>query len=457
MLSAVARLSNTELLARVKHLAQREREATASLIAHLAELDERRLYLAEGCSSRFTYCTQLLHLSEHAAYGRIEAARAVRRFPVILERLGDGSVNLTAVGLLAAHLTPENHRDLLDTARHTSKRQVEALVARLRPQPPVPASVRRLPTASHTTAQPTAPADAAASPHPAGNRQGVPSVARPALAITPPPARPAVTAPLAPARYKVQFTASADTYEKLRLAQALLRHQIPDEELGTIVDRALTALLADLARKKVAATDRPRKGRGTTPGSRHIPAEVKRAVWLRDGGRCAFVSHNGRRCTEQGFLECHHVTPYAAGGAPRRTPSSSGAARTMATRPSGTLGGASPRVCGRHGRPPCRLPSRRPAVAAGSRQRLGPDRVRTRAGQQPLTSWGERPDTPPDRTADAPDADEVRRVSGDAECIRPGRGRAARPRPRRTACGRRRRRRGPGSPARPARRRRPSP
>jgi hypothetical protein len=314
MLSAVAQLSNTELLARVTHLAEREREATASLIAHLAELDARRLYLAEGCSSLFTYCTQVLHLSEHAAYGRIEAARAVRRFPVILERLGDGSVTLTTVGQLASHLTPETHQDLLDMARHKSKRQVEELVARLRPQPAVPASVRRLPTASHTTAQPTAPADAAASSQPAGDAQAVASPRLPSPALAPPPARPAVVAPLAPQRYKVQFTASAETCEKLRLAQALLRHQIPDGDLGTIVDRALTALAQDLAKQKFAATDRPRRGRGTAPGSRHIPAEVKRAVWLRDGGRCAFMSHDGRRCTERGFLEFHHVAPYGAGG-----------------------------------------------------------------------------------------------------------------------------------------------
>ena len=63
VLSSVAQLSDDELVARVKHLAERERKATASLIAHLAELDERRLYLAEGCSSMFTYCTGVLHLS----------------------------------------------------------------------------------------------------------------------------------------------------------------------------------------------------------------------------------------------------------------------------------------------------------------------------------------------------------------------------------------------------------
>ncbi len=121
-------------------------------------------------------------------------------------------------------------------------------------------------------------------------------------------------APLAPQRYKMQFTASAETYQKLRLAQDLLRHQIPDGDLNQILDRALTALLESLAREKLAATERPRRGRPTAPGSRHIPVEVKRAVWLRDEGRCAFVGAKGRRCNEGGFLEFHHVKPYAAGG-----------------------------------------------------------------------------------------------------------------------------------------------
>jgi hypothetical protein len=76
-----ARLSDAELLNEVKQLMARERQATARLIGALGELDARRLYLGEGCSSLFTYCTQVLHLSEHAAYLRIEAARAVRKWP----------------------------------------------------------------------------------------------------------------------------------------------------------------------------------------------------------------------------------------------------------------------------------------------------------------------------------------------------------------------------------------
>jgi hypothetical protein len=95
------------------------------------ELDARRLYLGEGCSSLFGYCTQVLHLTEHAAYGRIEAARAARKFPVILLRLHDGTLSLTAVSLLAPHLTDENHVQVLDAARHKTKRDVEQLVAAL--------------------------------------------------------------------------------------------------------------------------------------------------------------------------------------------------------------------------------------------------------------------------------------------------------------------------------------
>jgi hypothetical protein len=299
---SVAHVSDGDLLAEVKRLAACERQATAQLIASLIELDTRRLYLGEGCSSLFTYCTQVLHLSEHAAYGRIEAARAARRFPVILDRLADGSVTLTTVGLLAPHLTPDNRQALLDAVRHKSKREVEHLVASLRPRPAVPSSIRKLPApkppeVSQAPGREEPPPEASALP--AGDR--------------PRPARPAVVAPLAPDRYKVQFTVGRETYDKLRRAQDLLRHSIPTGDPAAIVDRALTVLLAELTRTKLAETDRSRASRPTTCRSRHIPAAVKRAVWARDGGRCAFVGATGR-CTETGFLEFHHLVPYAVGG-----------------------------------------------------------------------------------------------------------------------------------------------
>ena len=72
----LAFLSDDELLAEAKRLVANERIATAALLTSLMEIDTRRLYLREGCSSLFTYCTQILRLAEGAAYDRIEASRA---------------------------------------------------------------------------------------------------------------------------------------------------------------------------------------------------------------------------------------------------------------------------------------------------------------------------------------------------------------------------------------------
>lgn len=82
----------------------------------------------------------------------------------------------------------------------------------------------------------------------------------------------------------------------------------------SIFDRALSLLLVDLAKTKFAAASHPRPRRDAKPGSRHIPAAIKREVWRRDAGQCAFRGERGR-CIETGFLEFHHVVPFAKGGA----------------------------------------------------------------------------------------------------------------------------------------------
>lgn len=306
LLSSLTDLSDDELLARVRRLVDRSNEVTAHLVAHLAELDSRRLYLGEGCSSLFTYCTEVLGLSESAAYRRIEAARAARKFPVLLEMLAQGAVHLTAVVMLAPHLTLENHEELLAQATHKTKRELEVLVARLRPQSPVPSSIRKLPSPREAsdTAQPKLQLSSAI---PEGS-------GAPAASAQVTPARPAVVAPLAPELYRVQFTTSAELHAKLCRARELLHPQIPAGDVAALVDRALTVLLADLEKRKMGATERPRKSRGTAPGSRHIPAEVRRKVWERDGGQCTFLGRDGRRCSERAGLEIDHIVPHALGG-----------------------------------------------------------------------------------------------------------------------------------------------
>lgn len=297
----IGQLSDHDLLAHIQRAAAHERRTTAELIALLMELDSRRLYLAQGCSSLFTYCTQVLHLSGHAAYGRIEASRAARRFPVVLDGLADGSLNLTTLGLLSPHLTPTNHLEVLEAARHKSKREVEQLVARLNPRPDARPVVRKLPEVPAVQRQIVV--DRCADSAPSQVAPPVPTS----------PKRPAEVKPLAPERYRIQFTVGRETYEQLRRVQDLLRHSIPNGDPAAIFERALRLLLAELLKRKLGATGRPRVSRASEPTSRHIPAAVKREVWRRDGGHCAFKGEQGR-CTETGFLEFHHVVPFAEGG-----------------------------------------------------------------------------------------------------------------------------------------------
>jgi len=275
LLNDIKTLTDDDLIAGIATLTGAAREKTADLVAHLAELEARGLHFAQGFRSLYGYCRHVLHLSEHEAYNRMEAAHAAQRFPVILRLLAEGHLHLTAVCLLAPRLGDENHLALLGGAFHKSRRDVEELLARWFPRAAVPSSVRRV--ASGTIG---------------------------------------AVSPLAVDRYEVRFTATAATIDKLKRAEELLSHAVPNGDVAEIVDRALDALLLQAARQKHAATDRPRAGRETAPASRAIPAAVERAVWSRDQGQCAFIGTGGRRCDERSLIEFHHLRPWIGGGPP---------------------------------------------------------------------------------------------------------------------------------------------
>jgi hypothetical protein len=343
-LAAAAALSDADLVARLQHLAARARNDTVEMVAHLSELDARGLHLAEGYGSLFVYCTTALRLSEHEAYNRVVAARLARAFPSILHGLGDGAVNLTTLRLLAPLINADNHDDLLARAAGRSKREVEALVASLAPQPDVVPRIQRLTTRSRSAEESASANDAETLPHSMETRPALASApfSTPMIEVEHPRSDPApvevpqangddarramtapvhpapvgltVLAPLSSSRYRLQCTIGEGAHTDLRLAQDLLRREIPNGDPGAIIERALALLVAQIAKEKTAATSMPGPARSATPGARHIPASVKRAVWLRDRGQCAFVAKAGRRCAERAFLELHHIHPFALGG-----------------------------------------------------------------------------------------------------------------------------------------------
>jgi hypothetical protein len=311
-LADAARLSDDGLDSRLKVLALGERESTVEVVAHLSELDARRSYLGEGPGSVCTYCREVLGYSEDAAWNRAASANVVRRFPVALDWLADGTLNITTVRMLRPVLTAENHRAVLTEARGRSKSAVELIVRRLDPKPDVRSTVRKVEARPQVSATLSldGPAEGAPLSTAASGPAPSPSSSLPAL---PGREKRPVVAPLTPERYRIEMTVSKETRDKLRELQDLLCREIRTGDPAIIFDRALDALLARVRKQKLAAAEKPRPSREGKPGSRDIPAHVQRTVWARDEGRCAFNGRNGR-CSATRFLEWHHVHPFGHQG-----------------------------------------------------------------------------------------------------------------------------------------------
>src|SRR3972149_11121306 len=240
-------LSDDELLHRLLELTQQSRRVEADLIAHIGEVDHRRLYARNACSSMFSYCVEVLNLSEAESHFRIAVARAARKHPVLLTMLGDGRLHLSGIATLAPHLTDENRESVLARATHKSKRQIEELVAELAPKPDVPSGIRKLPTPPPPVPPTTPPLVAQLRPERVESE--APRISAPtAPSVSPRPE------PLSPERYRVVFTASRELRDKLERLQSLMQ-----EDLVAIIEAAVTEKLERLEAKRYGETKKPRK------------------------------------------------------------------------------------------------------------------------------------------------------------------------------------------------------
>jgi 5-methylcytosine-specific restriction endonuclease McrA len=119
--------------------------------------------------------------------------------------------------------------------------------------------------------------------------------------------------PRSAGRYALQCTIDQETQDLLRYVQSLLGHAVPSADVANILKRSLRLLADTLEKQKFGKCSRPGPRRGSKD-PRYIPLEVKRAVWERDGGQCAFVGTGGKRCDARAPLEFDHLDPVARGG-----------------------------------------------------------------------------------------------------------------------------------------------
>jgi hypothetical protein len=303
-------------------LAKHDRRTTALMLAHIAEIRRRKLYRGAGYSSMYRYLVQELGMSGDVAYKRLQAAKAACKFPGILAAIEDGRLHLTGVVLLEPHLTAENSRALLTAAVHQSTRGIKKLIAERFPKADLPTVVRPI-AAGHAEctpnsvteqgfqASPAAVLELDSNPVVASQSSGSPDAPQ-SLAPTPMPTYARVE-PLSPQRYGVQFTIDEITHALLGDVQALLGASVPSSDIAGVFAMALECLKAKLEKQKFAQCDRPGKRRGSK-NPRYVPNDIKRAVWKRDGRRCAFVGTGGKRCDAREGLELDHITPVSRGG-----------------------------------------------------------------------------------------------------------------------------------------------
>ena len=290
-------VSDGELEAGLKSLLRAGARTEARVVAHLAEIDARRLTLSGG-QSLFEYCQKCLGFSESEAWYRICAARTARRFPMVFELLERRELHLTAIALIAKYLTEENHRELLVEVRGKTKRQILELLVQRFPRADVASSFRKLPTPAHAIAA-----------GPTGSLE-----------------------PLSPQNYLLQLMISARLQAKLELARDLMSHANPSGDLAVVVERAVDLLLEKLQARRFGQPKRvvaeptrlevapeTRKVGTSAPNGgprkrRHISNHVKRQVAARDGLCCTYVGSDGQRCCSSAFLEFDHRVAWAKGG-----------------------------------------------------------------------------------------------------------------------------------------------
>lgn len=320
-------LNDQELESRLRRLALAEGKFMAALLSYLAEFDRRRLAGAFGQPSLFHYCVRVLGFSEDAAYKRIQAARAVRRFPEIIEELASGRLGVAAVKVLAPHLTAENVRGLLTAAHGKTIRELESFAASLAPRPDAPDMLRALPSGRKEpgSGDQTPALDFQAVTTSGGGAETAPSEPAPQAAESrSPEARPREgprheprhPEPLSDRRFMFRFTAGRSLRAKYERARLVLRGRPTGAGMEALFEAALDALLErvdparGVKRREGRASRAPRRRRA----GRHIPQTVKDAVWRRDDGQCTFVGPNGNRCPESARLEYDHIVPWARGG-----------------------------------------------------------------------------------------------------------------------------------------------
>ncbi len=333
-------LSDKELLEQLQKLVRSEKETTEQIIRHLAEVEERKLYAAQGYSSLYDYATRALGYSSSAAMRRIKAARIGTKLPEVFDCLERGELTLSTVEVLSGLAEKKDPALLLEQFRGKSREEAEEIAATLQPVARTAFRDRiKLVTVEPRTAEPTV-LTLGASDDPEENGRYFRS------AVTAEVERPEK-------KFSIQFVADSEFMELLeRAKQISFRGSRDDVALENVLGGALREFLAKRCPKERERRRAERKARreklraqksaiesaknipSTTeipvnqapkaerieqvtqtekPG-RAIPIAIRDQVLKRDEYRCSYRSPDGVACSCRVNLQIDHIVPFSCGG-----------------------------------------------------------------------------------------------------------------------------------------------
>lgn len=255
-------ITDKGLLEKTQNLVREERELLTTVLHHLREIDRRRLFSSLGYKSLFEFSVKHLGYPEDQAYRRISAMKLLKELPEIEEKINQGTISLTHIGL-AQTLFKQERKILQKELSHTEKlsvfeqiaskpvREAERITLSLSSVPQVPKSDR--------------------------------------------------ISQLSGGSIEMKFSGSKELQEKIEKLKGMLAHSNPNMSLGELFEKLCDLGISEWDPIKVAA---PRKRRVNLAQSQ---AQIRRNVFARANNQC-------ENCGSNYALEVDHIRPQALGG-----------------------------------------------------------------------------------------------------------------------------------------------
>jgi hypothetical protein len=266
----------------------------ADFLIALADFDRQRLWVQLGHASVFYYLHRDLKLSKGAAHYRKVAAQLIQKFPEVVAPFREGKLCISSVVELARVITPENSQDVLPRFFYLSKQEAKAVAVEIWPAAVIP---RREVVTEMPRAAPFHPDETPllefvqAAPH----------------------AVPMESEPLTSNLQRLHMTVSRQFLDKLEAARKGQGHAQPGASAEKVLEAALDLLLAQQAKRR-GEVKKPQKNPRPAKNPGHIPAAVRREVWSRDEGKCAWPLDSGGICGSTTRVEIDHIVPRGRGG-----------------------------------------------------------------------------------------------------------------------------------------------